>query len=226
MKAIGYTRVSTQEQGKSGLGLESQAEDIKTFCQFNQIELLDIVTEVASAKGDYRNRQILSKALLKCRKEKYALIVSKLDRLSRDVESIANLVNDRNIKFIVVQLGLEADNFQIHLFASLAQKERDWIFQRTKAALKAKKEKAKREGIEIKLGNPTNPKEANAKGVKIIKQNADIFAQGLSDLILNYRAREFTLLQIADELNRLSIPTARGGRWYPTSVSNLIKRLA
>ena len=135
-------------------------------------------------------------------------------------------MNDRNIKFIVVQLGLEADNFQIHLFASLAQKERDWISQRTKAALRVKKEKAIREGIEIKLGNPTNPKEANAKGVRIIKQNADMFAQGLSDLVLNYRAREFTLLQIADELNRLSIPTARGGRWYPTSVSNLIKRLA
>ena len=225
MKAIGYTRVSTREQGKSGLGLESQRADIKSFCQVNTIELIDIVTEVATAKGDYRNRQGLSNTLNRCRKEKCCLIISKLDRLSRDVESIANLVNDKNIKFIVVQLGLEADNFQIHLFASLAQKERDWISQRTKAALQAKKEKAKREGIEIKLGNPTNPKEANAKGVKIIKDNADTFAHGLSDLVLNYRSRGFSLTSVADELNRLSSPTARGGRWHPTSVSNLIKRL-
>lgn len=225
MRAIGYTRVSTREQEKSGLGLESQQEDIKSFCQFNKIELLDIIIEVASAKGDYRNRQELNNTLHRCRKEKCCLIVSKLDRLSRDVESIANLVNDKNIKFIVVQLGLEADNFQIHLFASLAQKERDWISQRTKAALQAKKEKAKREGIELKLGNTTNPKEANAKGVKILKQNADKFAYGLSDLVLNYRNRGFSLASIANELNRLSIPTARGGIWHPTSISNLITRL-
>ena len=134
-------------------------------------------------------------------------MVSKLDRLSRDVESIANLVNDRSIKFIVVQLGLDADNFQIHLFASLAQKERDWISQRTKAALKAKKELAVLEGVELKLGNRTNAKEANAKGIVVIQTNANLFAENLRDLVLNYQARGFSLSAIAIELNRLSIVT-------------------
>ncbi|MEN9897010.1 MAG: hypothetical protein RLZZ66_659 [Pseudomonadota bacterium] len=225
VKAIGYTRVSTSEQGKSGLGIEAQKADIQLFCEKNGIDLLDIVQEVTSAKGDYRNRPTLYTLISKCKKEKCSLIVSKLDRLSRDVESIANLVNDRSIRFIVVQLGLEADNFQIHLFASLAQKERDWISQRTKAALQAKKEKAIKEGIELKLGNRKNPKEANAKGLIIIKNNADKFAENLSDLILNYKARGFTLSEISVELNKLSIPTPRGGIWHPKSVSNLIKRL-
>lgn len=89
---------------------------------------IDSVSEVASAKGDYKIRPVLNDLLKRCRREKCALIVSKLDRLSRDVESIANLVNGKSIRFIVVQLGFEAENFQIHLFASLAQKERDWIW--------------------------------------------------------------------------------------------------
>jgi DNA invertase Pin-like site-specific DNA recombinase len=139
MKAIAYTRVSTSEQGKSGLGLDAQQSDIQSFCETNNIELIDTVQEVASAKGAYRNRPVLNALLTRCKRERCCLMVSKLDRLSRDVESIANLVNDKSIRFIVVQLGLEADNFQIHLFASLAQKKRDWISQRTKVALKAKR---------------------------------------------------------------------------------------
>ena len=75
------------------------------------------------------------------------------------------------------------------------------------------------------MGNRKNPKEANAKGLIIIKNNADKFAENLSDLILNYKARGFTLSEISVELNKLSIPTPRGGIWHPKSVSNLIKRL-
>ena len=139
MKAIGYMRVSTGEQGKSGLGLEAQQADIELFCQQNGIELIRLVSEVATAKGNYRRRKLLNEVLLQCKKDKCAIVVSKLDRLSRDVESIANLTNDPSIRFMVAQLGIDADNFQIHLFTSLAQKERDWISQRTKAGLAAKK---------------------------------------------------------------------------------------
>ena len=225
MKVIAYTRVSTSEQGKSGLGLAAQQSDIQLFCETHQIKLLDTVQDVATAKGNYRNRPVLNELLARCKREQCSLMVSKLDRLSRDVESIANLVNDRSIKFIVVQLGLDADNFQIHLFASLAQKERDWISQRTKAALKAKKELAVLEGVELKLGNRTNAKEANAKGIVVIQTNANLFAENLRDLVLNYQARGFNLSAIAIELNRLSIPTQRNGKWYPMSVRNLISRL-
>ena len=90
MKAIGYTRVSTREQGKSGLGIDAQKADIHAFCEQNGIELLDIVQEVASAKGDYRNRPALYTLISQCKKEKCALIVSKLDRLGVDTEFGAN----------------------------------------------------------------------------------------------------------------------------------------
>ena len=130
MRAITYRRVSTQEQGSSGLGLESQKSDIDNFCKTQNIELIAHYQEIASAKGNYANRTILMQALAHCKKERCHLIVSKLDRLSRDVESIASLMNSK-VQFTVVQLGLDADNFQLHLFASLAQKERDWISQRS-----------------------------------------------------------------------------------------------
>ena len=225
IQAIAYIRVSTSEQGKSGLGLESQQAEIESFCHANAITLIDTASEVASAKGDYKMRPALNELLLRCRKEKCALIVSKLDRLSRDVESIANLVNDKSIRFIVVQLGLDADNFQIHLFASLAQKERDWISQRTKAALQAKKERAQRDGVELKLGNRTNLPVAQAKGVTTIKTNADNYATNLHDLITGYQPQGKSLNEMARQLNIIGVATARGGRWYAKSVSNLVARL-
>jgi DNA invertase Pin-like site-specific DNA recombinase len=226
MKAIAYLRVSTSEQGRSGLGLEAQQSDIESFCHANVITLIDSVSEVASAKGDYKMRPALNELLLRCRRDKCALIVSKLDRLSRDVESIANLVNDKFIRFIVVQLGLDAENFQIHLFASLAQKERDWISQRTKAALQAKKERALRDGVELKLGNRTNLPDAQAKGVATIKINADSYAANLHDLITGYQSQGKSLNEMARQLNKIGVATARGGRWYAKSLSNLVARLA
>ena len=225
MKAIAYLRVSTSEQGKSGLGIEAQHADIIAFCESNGIELIDTVSEVASAKGDYKNRVVLNALLVRCKKERCALIVSKLDRLSRDVESIANLVNDKSIRFIVAQLGLDADNFQIHLFASLAQKERDWISQRTKAALKAKKERAQRDGVELKLGNRTNLDVAQSKGRNVQVDNANAYAANLKDLLTGYQSQGKSLNEMARQLNQIGVKTARGGEWYAKSVSNVISRL-
>lgn len=229
MKAIGYMRVSTGEQGKSGLGLEAQQRDIELFCNQNGIELVGLVSEVASAKGNYRRRKLLNDALVKCKKDRCALIVAKLDRLSRDVESIANLTNDKSIRFIVAQLGIDADNFQIHLFASLAQKERDWISQRTKAGLEAKKARIIAGTDTNKpCGNRVNAIEANAKGVAVIKANANAFTNEVSDLIMNYKNRGLTLSAIANELNKLGVTTASGksGKlWYASTVSNQIKRI-
>lgn len=218
MKAISYRRVSTQEQGSSGLGLESQKSDIDGFCQTNGIELIAHYQEVASAKGNYANRTVLTQALAHCKKERCHLIVSKLDRLSRDVESIASLMNSK-VEFIVVQLGLDADNFQLHLFASLAQKERDWISQRTKAALKAKKERNE------PLGNLASLPKAQENGAKTIIANADAFAAKLSHLVLNYRSQGLSLAKIAEHLNLIGVATPRGGDWHAQSVKNLLSRL-
>jgi DNA invertase Pin-like site-specific DNA recombinase len=95
---------------------------------------------------------------------------------------------------MVVQLGIDADNFQIHLFASLAQKERDWISQRTKAGLTAKKARIIA-GTDTNKpsGNKVNARVASAKGVQVVKDNAAAFTVTVSDLILNYKSRGFTL---------------------------------
>ena len=173
---------------------------------------------MASAKGDYANRTILMQALAHCKKERCSLIVSKLDRLSRDVESIASLMNSK-VQFVVVQLGLDADNFQLHLFASLAQKEREWISQRTKAALKAKKERNE------PLGNLVSLHIAQKNGVKTVIANADVFAAKLSHLVLNYRGQGMSLAKIAEHLNLIGVATPRGGNWHAQSVKNLVGRL-
>lgn len=226
MKAIAYLRVSTSEQGKSGLGIEAQHADIIAFCESNGIELIDTVSEVASAKGDYKkSRAGLNALLVRCKKEKCALIVSKLDRLSRDVESIANLVNDKGIRFVVAQLGLDADNFQIHLFASLAQKERDWISQRTKAALQAKKARALIDGLELRLGNRTNLNIAQSKGRGIQVCNANAYAANLKDLLTGYQSQGKSLNEMARQLNQIGVKTARGGAWYAKTVANVLGRL-
>jgi dihydroorotate dehydrogenase len=77
----------------------------------------------------------------------------------------------------------------------------------------------------LKLGNQTNAKEANAKGIIVIQNNAAMFAENLRDLVLNYQVRGFSLSATATELNISSIPTPRGAKWYPMSVRNLINRL-
>lgn len=87
MKAIGYMRVSTGEQGKSGLGLEAQQADIELFCQQNGIELIRLVSEVATAKGNYRRRKLLNEVLLQCKKDGGVSILwmlAKQDRIHID----------------------------------------------------------------------------------------------------------------------------------------------
>jgi len=135
--AVMYRRVSTSEQGKSGLGLEGQAEAIARFCEAEGFELVSEFQDVASGKLPVEARPGLAAALDKARKLRSPIIVSKLDRLSRDVAFISGLMA-RNVPFIVAELGKDADPFMLHLYAALSEKERRLIGERTKAALQAK----------------------------------------------------------------------------------------
>ncbi len=218
MKAIAYLRVSSKEQGESGLGLESQQKEIEQFCRSNNIELIGLVSEVKSAKGDLESRPVLTKALAECQKENCALIVSKLDRLSRDVHAVSGLML-KSVRFIVANLGLEADNFQLHLFASLAEKERAFISQRTKAALKAKKDRGEA------LGNLISLPIAREKGLEVRKANANEFAAKVGVDILKWIENGESLNSIAIRFNRLGVKTARGCKWKATSVKRIIENL-
>jgi DNA invertase Pin-like site-specific DNA recombinase len=221
MKAIIYTRVSTAEQGKSGLGLDSQLSTVQEFCNAENYEVLAHYSEVetGSGKDALDKRPTLAKALQHAKKEGAVLMVSKLDRLGRNVSFISGLM-EQKVKFIVTQLGKDADNFMLHLYAALSEKERELISERTKAALQQLKASGKQ------LGNPTNLSEAGGMGNVTNATKAQEFALKVGSTIEGYRSQGFSMQAIADKMNELGINTARGGSWYPSTVANILKHRA
>ncbi|GFO76944.1 recombinase family protein [Bathymodiolus platifrons methanotrophic gill symbiont] len=205
-KAIGYVRVSTSEQGRSGLGLKVQESDIKEFCKNEGIELIKILSEVESGKGfdALEKRPVLSQALNCAKKESAYIIVNKLDRLGRDVAFISSLMA-KKIPFIAAQLGRDADPFMLHLYAALSEKERELISTRTKAALQILKARG------VQLGNQTNLDEARLKSNAINKKLASDFARTVIDIIEGYRIKGLSMGNVANELNKLGVKTRRGG---------------
>jgi len=225
MKAAAYTRVSTDKQGHSGLGLEAQQAAIRAFAAREGFDIVEWYTEVETGKGAdaLARRPQLAAALKAGRALRGPVLVSKLDRLSRDVHFISGLMAER-VEFIVTELGRQADPFVLHLFAALAEKERQLISERTKAGLAA----AKARGVQ--LGNPrlrAGTPEFVAVARRARTEKADDRATDLSDLIASARASgKATLQQIADYLNMLGVPTARGATWSPMAVLRIERRLA
>jgi DNA invertase Pin-like site-specific DNA recombinase len=160
-QAVAYTRVSTAEQGRSGLGLEAQKIAIEAFAAREGITISGWFSECQSGKrvsDTLADRPQLSAALRASQELSGPVLVSKLDRLSRDVHFISGLMAHK-VPFLVAELGADVDPFMLHLFAALAEKERAMISQRTKAALAALKARG------VKLGpkrpNPGPGNEAN-----------------------------------------------------------------
>jgi DNA invertase Pin-like site-specific DNA recombinase len=211
-----YFRVSTQEQGKSGLGLEAQERDVKLFLQ-NYAEtpykVLEQFVEVHSGKDN--ERQMLTAAIALARREKSVLVVSKLDRLSRRVSFIASLMEDRDLDFKVAQMP-HADKFQLHIYAALAEQERDFISQRTKAALAAAKQRG------TKLGAPKHHLEAlsTARTLKALEE-----AKKVSGIILPLRRGGASLRSICFALNSSGSKTSRGNAFHPSLVSRMLTAL-
>ena len=162
--------VSTQRQQRSGLGIEAQRAAIERFAAAEGLTLIGEYMEAETGKGAdaLDRRPQLAAALAAARAAKCFVIVSKLDRLSRDVAFVAGLMAQR-VPFIVAELGRDADPFMLHLFAALAEKERRLISERTRAALQAKKAAGAR------LGNPVNLSEAGSLGRTVQASVADRF---------------------------------------------------
>jgi DNA invertase Pin-like site-specific DNA recombinase len=219
MKAIIYTRVSTAEQGKSGLGLQAQLDAVTEFCKAESIEVLAHYEETETGKGfdALDKRPQLAKALAQAKKEGACLVVAKLDRLSRNVAFISSLMETK-VAFIVAQLGKDADSFMLHLYAALSEKERELISSRTKAALAVLKAKG------VKLGNPTNLDEARLASNATNRAEATAFADNVLPMVKGLRDKGDTLPAIAANLNKLGVTTRRGGKWYASTVANILKR--
>jgi DNA invertase Pin-like site-specific DNA recombinase len=218
--AVAYYRVSTQRQGRSGLGIEAQRAAVARFADAEGVAIVQEFTEIETGKGAdaLDRRPQLAAALSRARQAKCPVIVAKLDRLSRDVAFIAGLMVQR-VPFVVAELGADADPFMLHLYAALAEKERRLISERTKAAL------ASRKTTGMKLGNPTNTAEAAAKGRKISADEADRFARTVLPLIASIQRIGINSLRgVAIALNNCGVRTARGGQWQVSNVRNLLRR--
>lgn len=215
--AIIYRRVSTSEQGKSGLGLEGQADTIGRFCIAEGFEVVAEFQDVASGKLPIEGRPGLAAALERARKLRCPVIVAKLDRLSRDVAFISGLMA-RGVPFIVAELGVDTDPFILHLFAALSEKERRMIGERTKAALRVKKEAG------ALLGNRTNLEEARRKASEAKRAAASVFAERVRPEIVHMHAGGESLNKIATRLNAMGVPTARNGAWTAKAVSRVLAR--
>ena len=218
--AVAYIRMSTAGQGKSGLGIEAQRAAIARFAEAEGLELIGEHVEVETGKGTdaLDCRPVLREALAAARKAKAAMVVAKLDCLSRDVTFIAGLMAHK-VPFIVSELGADADPFMLHIYAALAGKERAMIAERTRLALAQKKAQG------ATLGNRTNLAEAQAMGTAATKAMADAFAANVLSVVRELQAAGVTATRaIAEALNTRGLRTARGGVWHHTTVRNLLAR--
>ncbi len=216
---IGYVRVSTGAQGRSGLGIEAQREALERFAEAEGFQLTRVFTEIETGRGSdaLERRPQLAAALGEARKQRCPVVVAKLDRLSRDVHFISGLMAQR-VPFLVAELGPDVDPFILHLFAALAEKERAMISTRTRAALAAAKARG------VKLGGP-KLRQARRLALQTVHANAERHAANVLPIIREVqRAGAQTLRDIANALNARGVSTARGGRWYAQTVANVLSR--
>jgi DNA invertase Pin-like site-specific DNA recombinase len=210
--AIAYYRVSTDRQGKSGLGLEAQQNQVAEYIKQHGFALDSEFTEVESTRK--KKRPVLEQALKTCRKHKATLIIAKLDRLGRSVHFISSLLESK-VEFVAVDFP-QANKFTMQLLSVFAEYERDQISDRTKKALAA----AARRGVIL-----------GAYGKEVLsvknKNDARLFREGLKPLLIELCQSGFkTVAAIRDELNRRKVPTFRGAGhvWHLATVYGLLKK--
>ena len=223
---VAYLRVSTQTQGRSGLGLDAQREAVTRFCAAEGFTVAAEYVEVETGKGAdaLDRRPKLAVALGNAKRLGCSVVVAKLDRLSRDVAFIASLMAQR-VPFLVCDLGPNADPFMLHIYAALAEQERRMISTRTKVALAAAKARG------VSLGGDRGHRPAAAPDAKLggeaVRQMADQHAHGLLSTIEGVRhdlGAGASLQAIARALGERGVPTARGGAWTATAVRRVLAR--
>ena len=207
---VSYLRVSTDKQGRSGLGLEAQREAVCAFAQGRQIEIVAEYVEVESGKK--ANRPQLAAALAHAKGCGATLLIAKLDRLARNVAVVSSLM-EAGVEFTACDLP-EASRLMIHIMAAFAEHEREMISARTKAALAAAKARGVKLGTYSAILAARRIEEATAYAEAVEIPVRDIIAAG---------AR--SVRDVAAGLNALGIPAREGGPWGPSSTYKLLHRL-
>src|SRR6188474_2284704 len=214
-KFVSYYRVSTDKQGKSGLGLEAQKAAVADRLNGGRWQIVREFVEVESGKRAFRPE--LDAALAACKKHKAKLIVAKLDRLSRNVSFLLKLI-DAGVEVLfgdLPELNGAMGKFVLITMANVAELEAGLISERTKAALKA----------------------ARARGVKLGRHGAQVLAlqyrdeacqraKELEPIIREMQGKGYSMRRMAIELTKRKVKTPRGGTWHPQTVKMVIQRLA
>jgi DNA invertase Pin-like site-specific DNA recombinase len=207
---IAYYRVSTEQQGRSGLGLEAQQKAVTDYLNGGNWSVIAEFTEVETGKRN--DRPELERALGACRKQKAKLVIAKLDRLSRNLAFIAALM-DSGIEFIGVD-NPHANRLTLHILAAVAQHEREMIAARTKAALQASKARGTRLG--------RNGAENLAPAYRVAAMER---ARAFAPIIAECAAKGMSARAIARELEARKVSTPKGGAWHAATVLRIMKRL-
>ena len=213
--AIAYIRVSTDKQGKSGLGLEAQQEAIASYAASQGVTVSETFIEVESGKNNHRPE--LEKALKLAKRTKSTLLIAKLDRLSRNAAFLLTL-RDSGVDFVAAD-NPEANRLTIGILAVIAEHEREMISERTKAAMAAAKARG------IKLGNPQGFSEDHRKaGPAARRKQSQDFTQRIAHHF--EKTAHLSLREAAQVLNDGGVETAKGGLWSASTVRAARARLA
>ena len=217
MKYVCYYRVSTKNQGRSGLGLGDQVSIVNRFIREEDI-IVSEFTEIESGKKS--NRPKLQEAILACQKNSAKLLIAKLDRLSRNVAFVMTL-RDSGVSFVACDLP-DANTLSVGMMVTFAQYEAERTSERTTAALAQKKLQG------FKLGKPENlTLEAIRIGQMVRSQNAATHKANVqaTELAQLYRSKNFTYAQIAEKLSEMHYLTRRHKQFDGKAIYRLIKRL-
>jgi len=212
--AIAYLRVSTADQGKSGLGLEAQREACARYAADAKLSAIGEYVEVETGKGSnaLKKRPQLLVALAHAKKAKAKLIIAKLDRLARNVHFIAGLM-ESGVDFVAADMPT-ADRFQLHIYAALGEQEARMISQRTKAALKAAKDRGQVLGKHGRILAEANKAEAVER------------VQSVAPILAKLQAEGLTRRAMVERLNADGIVSPAGGRWHLASLQRALGRIA
>lgn len=215
MAAVALLRVSTDEQGKSGLGIEAQMSRIEEFCSRKGFPLLCAFREHVSGSAPIEKRGGLTSALEAAKEAEAFLVVSSRDRLSRD--PLTSMVVERQVKVLCADGTAEGDDpsaiFQRRILDAVAELERRMIAARTKAALEAKKRRGEPMGRA-----PYGFRYEQGELVEIPAQ------MRILNRILEASESGQSVREIARMLNKGGWTTPKGGQWYPTQVHRIVRR--
>ncbi len=207
---IAYYRVSTDRQGRSGLGLDAQRESVGQFLAGRAATVIAEFVEIES--GGKSDRPKLRDALDACQREKATLLIAKLDRLARSVAFIANLM-EAGTEFVAVD-NPHASRLMLHMLAAFSEHERQLIRERTKAALAAAKARGVRLGANGTVLAARHRADATQFAFQVQENVVSAIGSGAC-----------TTREIADHLNFSGLPSRQGGHWHPSSVSRVLRRL-